>query len=136
MLYATAAERQTHLDAARQALIDYTKLVSEDPETVTRAAHIAALSVRMNDPQTAVTWLQRACDKAPDDVRLLASLADAQIRAGDRAAATATITRGLEKDPTNPLLVALGRRRPEPLPVQAAPAALAPEPTAPPVSDR
>jgi tetratricopeptide (TPR) repeat protein len=78
VLYATAAERQNHLDEARQALIDYTALVSDDGELVTRAAHIAELSVKLNDPRTAVQWLERANEKAPDDARLATALTDAQ----------------------------------------------------------
>jgi Flp pilus assembly protein TadD len=80
VLYATAAERQAHFDAARQALIDYTALVSDDGELVTSAAHIAELSVKLNDPRAAVQWLQRATEKAPDDARLAAALADAQLK--------------------------------------------------------
>ena len=80
VLYATAAERQSHLDAARQALIDYTGLVTDEGELLTREAHIAALSVKLNDPQTAVLWLERASEKAPDDTRLAASLAEAQTK--------------------------------------------------------
>jgi tetratricopeptide (TPR) repeat protein len=80
VLYATAAERQSHLDAARQALIDYTGLVNDDSELVTWEAHIAALSVKLNDPRTAVAWLERASEKAPDDTHLATSLAEAQTR--------------------------------------------------------
>jgi len=80
VLYATAAERQTHLDVARQALIDYTGLVTDDSELVAQAAHIAALSMKLNDPRAAVRWLQRASEKAPDDAHLATALADAQLK--------------------------------------------------------
>jgi tetratricopeptide (TPR) repeat protein len=115
LLYASTAERQTHLDAARDALIRYGGLVSTDPDFVPRASRIAALSLRLNDGTTAVNWLTQAASASPNDLRLVASLADAQLRAGDRAAAATTIGRGLEKDPANAPLLALARRaRPQP----------------------
>ena len=48
--YATAAERQNHLDIARRALIDYNGLVDDDGEMVARATRIATLSLRLNEP--------------------------------------------------------------------------------------
>jgi tetratricopeptide (TPR) repeat protein len=110
LFYSTAAERQNHLAAARQALIEYGALAGDEVEFVARATRIATLSLRLNDAPTGVDWLARALAASPNDVRLLASLADAQIRAGDRDAAKATIARGLESDPTNTALVALARR--------------------------
>jgi tetratricopeptide (TPR) repeat protein len=110
VLYATVAERRGNLDAARQALIDYAGLATDDADAVQHAARIASLSVRLNDPQTAVAWLERALRMAPEDVRVLAQLADAQMRAGDRAAANTTIARALLKDPSNAALLALSRR--------------------------
>ena len=68
------------------------------------------MSIKMNDPQTAIAWLDRALRTAPDDVRLLGPMAEVQIRSGDKAAAQATIARALEKDPANATLVALARR--------------------------
>jgi tetratricopeptide (TPR) repeat protein len=68
------------------------------------------LSLKLNDPQTAVAWLERALRMAPEDLRLLTQLADVQLRAGDRPAAETTIARGLKKDPSNSALLALSRR--------------------------
>jgi len=110
VLYASTAEKQNHLAAARQALIQYSGLTSNDADFVQRATRIAALSLRVNEPQTAVRWLTQAVSSNPNDVRLMAALADAQLRAGDREAAQATLARGLEKDPKNPTLLALARR--------------------------
>jgi tetratricopeptide (TPR) repeat protein len=104
LLYASTAERQNHAAAARNALILYGSVVSEDHEFTSRATHIAALSLRLNDPDTAVDWLEQASSASPNDVKLLALLADAQFRAGDREAAQATIARGLAKEPTNATL--------------------------------
>jgi predicted Zn-dependent protease len=109
-LYASAAEKQNHLDAARNALILYGGLVPSDADFVSRATRIAALSRRVNDPATAVDWLNQAASASPNDLRIVAALADAQLRNGDKDAAQATIARGLEKDPKNPALIALARR--------------------------
>jgi tetratricopeptide (TPR) repeat protein len=110
LLYASAAEKQNHLDAARNALILYGGLVPSDADFVSRATRIAALSLRVNDPATAVDWLNQAASASPNDLRIVAALADAQLRNGDRDAAQATIARGLEKDPKNPALLTLARR--------------------------
>ena len=59
----------------------------DDTDAVAHAGTMATLSVKLNDPPTAVSWLGDALRMAPDDVRVLAQLADAQMRAGDRAAA-------------------------------------------------
>ena len=108
--YAEAAERQAHLEIAREALVKHDQLVGEDKDFAPRAMSIASLSLRLADPDTAVDWLRRASSRNPSDVRLLALLADAQIRAGDRSAAAATIRRGLDKDPTNATLSSLAAR--------------------------
>jgi tetratricopeptide (TPR) repeat protein len=110
MLYASTAEKQSHFESARQALIQYGGLTTNDADFAQRAARIASLSLRLNDPATAVHWLTQASSSSPNDVRLTTSLADAQIRAGDREAAQATIARGLEKDPNNAALRILARR--------------------------
>jgi len=110
ILYAATAEKQSHLEPARQALIQYNSLTSNDAELAPRAARIAALSLRLNDPDTAASWLRKAAAAAPADLGLLATLADVQIRTGDREAAQSTIARGLEKDPKNRALLALSAR--------------------------
>jgi tetratricopeptide (TPR) repeat protein len=108
-LYAATAERTGHLEAARQALVDYVAVAS-DADLASLAGRIAALSLRLNDPSTAVAWLARAAAGNPDDVRLLTALADAQIRGGELDAARATVARALEKDPNNAQLAVLDRR--------------------------
>ena len=107
LLYASTAEKLNHIDAARGALILYGSVVSDDREFPVRAARIAALSLRLNDPDTAVEWLDRAASASPNDVKLLVLLADAELKAGDAEAAVATIARGLSKDPNNAALQAL-----------------------------
>jgi tetratricopeptide (TPR) repeat protein len=110
LYYATAAERQNHLQAARRALIDYGSLTADDAQLALRATRIASLSMRLDDPAPAVHWLRRAVDANPDDVRLLAALGEAQFRSGDRDAARATIEHGLNLDPEHVALRALARR--------------------------
>jgi tetratricopeptide (TPR) repeat protein len=107
--YATAAEQLNHLDAARQALIEYGALAGDEAQSLSRTMRIAALSLRLNDPASAVRWLQKAVDANPSDVKLRASLADAQQRAGDDDAARQTIERGLAIEPENPGLLRLKR---------------------------
>jgi tetratricopeptide (TPR) repeat protein len=109
-LYAAAAERQNHLFAARDALIHYGAVVTADVDAAARAVRIAGLSLRLNQPDVATTWLRHAQSASPNDLRVAAALADAQLRAGDRAGAHATVVRGLEKDPGNAALLALAAR--------------------------
>ena len=83
--YASVAERQKHFDAARQALIDFSALRGDDDNVGERAARIASLSMRLNDPASAVRWYQKAVDaSAPGaaDPKLLKLLAGAQVKAG------------------------------------------------------
>ncbi len=108
--YAAVAERQKHFDAARQALIDHAALQGEDGDETNRATRIAALSMRLNDPASAVRWLQRVDAAGNADAKVLASLADAEMKAGDADAAEATVARGLELDKNNRELLTLARR--------------------------
>ena len=83
--YATAAERQRHFDAARQALVDLAALQGDNGNIADRATRIATLSMRLNDPASAARWFQKAVDAAGPgraDPRLLRLLADAQAKAG------------------------------------------------------
>ena len=84
LFYATAAEKQNHLEAARTALISYGALVADDHQFVTRATRIAALSSRMNDAKTAVEWLERAVAISPSDDTLRTALTEAQTKGRDR----------------------------------------------------
>ena len=111
--YATAAERQSDLGSARQALIVYRGLLSDinrETERAALAARIGTLSVALDEPTVAIAWLDRALAATPNDIQLLTSLAEAQLKADDRSGAQATIARAREKDPTNPTLLALAKR--------------------------
>jgi tetratricopeptide (TPR) repeat protein len=115
MLLASTSERQNHFASAREALIQYGALTGNDTDFTSRATRIASLSLRLNDPDTAVSWLTKALASNANDLRLTAALADAQFRAGDRESARATVARGLEKDPNNASLLALARRAQPPV---------------------
>lgn len=108
--YATAAERRNHLEAARQALVDYGALVADDPQLEARAVRIGGLSLRLNDPSAASHWLRRAIELNPSDVRALTALAEAELKQGDRQAARDTIARALAIEPSNIALAGLARR--------------------------
>jgi len=110
LLYAGVCERLNDFETARQALIDYSALASDESERVAHASRIASLSLRLDDVGVAIDWLQKAAAANPADVKVLASLADAQARYGDVDAARTTIARGLERDPANAQLMALARR--------------------------
>ena len=110
LFYATAAERQNHLDAARRALVDYSSLAADDAQFAMRAERIASLSLRLDDAATAARWLGRAVEASPSDIRLLVLLGEAQLKSGDRDGARATADRGLAIDPEHPALRALARR--------------------------
>jgi tetratricopeptide (TPR) repeat protein len=109
LAYADVAERQTRFGVARQALVDYGALVVRESDVAARAARIGRLSLRVNEPATAVVWLRRAAAQG-NDLRILASLADAQLRSGDRDGAQATISQALAREPDNPTFLALARR--------------------------
>ncbi|HUK34842.1 MAG TPA: tetratricopeptide repeat protein [Vicinamibacterales bacterium] len=111
--YADAAERLKHLDAARQALIDFAALQGEDGQVAERAERIASLSTRLNDPASAARWLERAVAEGGHDDRegpRLTALAGAQVKAGDTESAKATVQRALAVEPDNPDLLTLARR--------------------------
>jgi tetratricopeptide (TPR) repeat protein len=110
LLYASAAEKQNHLDAARNALVLYGSVVADERDFPSRASRIAALSLRLNDPDTAVEWLDRAASASPNDMKLMALLAEAQLKAGDTEAVYASIERGLAQEPANATLRSLKAR--------------------------
>jgi len=108
--YADVAEGLNHLPQARTALIHYGAIVASEPDYASRAARIGRLSLRLDEPVAAVTWLGRAARSSPANVAILVSLADAQLRTGDRDGAQATIASALEQEPDNQTLLALSRR--------------------------
>ena len=108
--FARVAEQLKHFDSARTALISYSALVGDDAEFPRRALKIGLLSLSVNDPGTAITWLTRASAAAPEDLKTLVALAEAELKAGHRDAAQATLKRGLQLDPANIQLRGLSKR--------------------------
>lgn len=70
--YATIAERQNHPDAARRALIQYLALSASENDFATHAARIAALSLKINDRDTARAWIRRGLTHDPQNAALAA----------------------------------------------------------------
>jgi tetratricopeptide (TPR) repeat protein len=108
--YAAVAEQQQHFETARSALLTYASLAPDDENLPSHALTIGTLSLRLNDPATAVIWLERAVAGRPGDVRPLAPLVEAQLRSGNRDAARQAASRGLQIDPANVRLRALLRQ--------------------------
>jgi tetratricopeptide (TPR) repeat protein len=108
--YANVAESRGQYDAARRALIEYDALVNDREGMDRRARRIAALSLRLEDPATAIAWLERVLVTSPEDAGLLASLTDAYLRAGDVPSAHAVLARGLAAHPQDERLQALAKK--------------------------
>lgn len=70
MLYASTAEKQSHFESARRALIQYSGLTSDDADFAQRAARIASLSLRLKDPDTALHWIARGLENDPTNAAL------------------------------------------------------------------
>src|SRR5918994_3083786 len=92
---ADAVSRVGRIREARSALVSYVAL-SEDPKRIAASAsRIAALSLRLNDPPSAVKWLTRASRLQPGATDILVHLAEAHLAAGERTAAREAPDRAL-----------------------------------------
>jgi tetratricopeptide (TPR) repeat protein len=101
---AEAAERRSHFDAARDALLDYIALEPEEADArrrATLAVRIGDLSMRLDDFPAAVAAYERAAPTYSNDPNFVIKLATGRWRTGDVAGATAMVDRLLEKDPEN-----------------------------------
>ena len=110
---ADAAERLGHLDVAREALIDYDSLVPDAGDrrrTVRIASRIAELSMRLEDPGTALVWYQRIATGATPDAALLIRMAEAHWASGNADAARPLLEKGLTLEPANSAGLALKRK--------------------------
>lgn len=74
---------------ARDALVRYATLLGDAEPLGQVPVRIAALSLRLGEPDLAVRWYERAIDESGPTAPLLASLADAVAQAGDPARAQA-----------------------------------------------
>jgi protein O-GlcNAc transferase len=109
---AETSERRGRLAEARQALVHYEALApgGQPARRVAHATRIAELSLELNDPMTAVAWLERATALAPPEPALLGRLADAYWRTGNHEGARLTLAEALKADPGHPALLRLERR--------------------------
>jgi tetratricopeptide (TPR) repeat protein len=109
---ADVAERLGHLDVAREALIDYDSLQDETADGIDAgriALRIADLSIRLEEPRTALVWYERAAIDAADPA-LLARIAEAQLASGDAGAAKASVEKAFAMSPANPAVLAARRK--------------------------
>jgi tetratricopeptide (TPR) repeat protein len=106
---AAVAGRLGHAQVERNARVNYAALVQDD-ESALHASRIGALSLTLNEPVTALPWLQRALAAQPDDADTLGLLADAELRLGHSDDARKSLARALTLDPANMKLRDLRRR--------------------------
>ncbi len=110
---ADAAERRTHFNVARQALLDYLAVQPEELDARRTAAlvtRVADLSSRMQDFPTAVTYYERAAPALAHDQAFAIRYATARWRTGQIDAARALLEKVIEKDPGNAAASSLLRR--------------------------
>jgi tetratricopeptide (TPR) repeat protein len=97
---------------ARDALLKYATLVGDDKPLTAVATEIADYSVRLNEPELAVRWFDRAIDEGGPNTGLQLKLAEAALRAGDTTRARQVIDEGLASEPGNPAFQQLKVRLP------------------------
>jgi predicted Zn-dependent protease len=109
---ADASEALSHDLEARDALINLDVLEGNTgaaESRLHRVRRIGLLSLRGEDPRTALRFLDQAVTAEPAHVPTLALLARAQWRLGAAEAARETLARGLALDPANGDLRLLSR---------------------------
>jgi tetratricopeptide (TPR) repeat protein len=107
---ADVAERLAHYATARDALLRFTAISGDGVPSPDRTLRLGELSMRLNEPATAVAWFTKAAQGPTATAAVIARLAEAQFRAGDPAGALASVTRGLQRDSRNAALIAIERR--------------------------
>lgn len=115
------AEQLKHHEVARSALVDYRALAGSDGDVHGDSVRIGSLSLALDDPATAVTWLRKGLALQPDDVKALTLMADAQLGTGDLDGARATIDRVRALDAKNPQVGVLERKLRKVAPPSATP---------------
>jgi predicted Zn-dependent protease len=109
---ADSAERLGHLPAARDALMNLDVLDGDTAlpaERVDRARRIGELSMRLDEPKMALTYLSRVVDAKPDDIGAAALLIEARWRLDDVAGAKTLLDQMLAASPGDPRLLRLTR---------------------------
>jgi tetratricopeptide (TPR) repeat protein len=107
---ASLARRRGDLLLARDSLVRYLALATNERDARALPEEIADLCLRLDDKGEAVKWLKQAADAGDDDAATISRVAAMQLRAGDRAGAIATVERGLRKTPTSGALLTLQRK--------------------------
>jgi tetratricopeptide (TPR) repeat protein len=107
---ALLAERRGDLASARDSLLRYLALTTNDRDLRELPEQIGHLCLRLDDRAEAVRWLKQASEIGDDDATTIARVAELQLRAGDGASAASTVERGLRKTPGSAPLLALQRR--------------------------
>jgi tetratricopeptide (TPR) repeat protein len=90
---ATAAARLGRYGEAREALLRYATLVTDDRKLADAMTRAADCSFRLRERAEAVRWEARAAEHAPRDTAILLRLARYQLAAGRRADAVDTLSR-------------------------------------------
>jgi len=109
---ADAAERLTHLAAARDALVSQDALEGDTASSAVRSARarrIGVLALKSGGPQQAADYLEQAIAAGDSDVSTLGLLADAYWQSGKTDEAKTTLARALGRDPHNVDLQRLAR---------------------------
>jgi predicted Zn-dependent protease len=109
---ADSAERLGHLTAARDALMNLDVLDGDTALPATRldrARRIGEMSMRLNEPRIASTYLNRVVDARPDDLATVVLLIEARWRLGDEPAARALLDPSLAANPNDTRLQHLAR---------------------------
>jgi len=102
---ADAAERLGHDLIARDALMNFDTLhgdTMERPARTARAQRIGELSLRIDDPRTALEYLTRAAEAGDRTALTAGLLAHARWLTGDVEGARALLARALKEDPRDP----------------------------------
>jgi len=107
---ASLAERRGDLASARDSLVRYLALTTNDRDLRELPEQIGHLCLRLDDRAEAVRWLKQAAEIGDDDATTIARVAQLQLRVGDGASAASTVERGLRKTPGSGPLLALQRR--------------------------
>jgi tetratricopeptide (TPR) repeat protein len=108
----TAAERLGRIEQARDALLRYATLVGDATPLADVSVRIADFSLRLDDPYSALYWLDRAINETGPTLPLLTRMAEAHLALGRTEEARRFIDEGLALEPASRQLQNLRRRLP------------------------
>lgn len=107
---AAIAQRRGDLALARDSLVRYLNLTTDDRDVRQLPEQIADVCLRLDDKTEAIGWLRQAAEVGEDDPATIGRVAAMQVRAGDRPGAVSTVDRGLRRTPSSAPLLALRRQ--------------------------